>query len=63
LVLGLLAGGLVTLRPDHSRIYMMTRDAARAKNWVVVALAAGRAQGRHARDVLSQHADHVVRSA
>jgi small-conductance mechanosensitive channel len=63
LVLGLLAGGLATLRPDHSRIYMMTRDAARASDWVVVALAAGSDQRKHAREVLSRHADHVVQSA
>jgi hypothetical protein len=63
LVVGLLAGGLVTLRPDHSRIYVMVRDAARERVWVVVALATGKSQRKHAREVLSQHADHVVQSA
>jgi hypothetical protein len=63
LVLGLLAGGLVTLRPDHSRVYLMASDAARARDWVVVALATGTAQRKHARDVLSQYSDDVVQSA
>jgi hypothetical protein len=63
LLFGLLAGGLVTLRPDHGRVYLMASDAARARDWVVVALATGKAQRKHARDVLSQHSNDVVQSA
>lgn len=63
LLLGLLAGGLVTLQPDRSRIYLLSSDAARARDWVVIALATGSTQRKRARDVLSQHANHVVQSA
>jgi len=63
LILGLLAGGLLTLRPDHSRVYLLAKDAVRARDWVVVALATGSSQRKRARDVLSRHANDVVQSA
>jgi hypothetical protein len=62
LVIGLLVGGLVTLRPDHSRIYLLATDAARARQWVVIALAAGRAQRDHAHEVLSREADQLAQT-
>jgi hypothetical protein len=63
LLLGLLAGGLVTSRSHHSRVYRMAVDAARARDWVVVALATGTAQRKRARDVLSQYSHDVAQSA
>lgn len=63
LLLGLPLGGLVTARPDHSRVYLMASDAARARDRVVVALATVAAHRRHARDVLSRHSDEGIQSA
>lgn len=59
-ILGLLAGGVISVRPDHRRLNLMARDATRKGSWMVVALTARRSQRERARGVLARRSDEVM---
>lgn len=59
-VAGLLIGGLVSTRPDHVRLYRLACEAARAKNWLVVALASDRAERDRARETLARRTSELA---
>jgi hypothetical protein len=57
---GLLAGGLLTLRPDHVRWITHVRSALRHNQWAVVAHPINPQQTERVRQVLEQNAAEVV---
>lgn len=59
-VAGLLLGGLVSLRPDHDRLFVFVRDAMRNGKWSVVVHARDHDEAHRARQVLSGVSDQVV---
>ncbi|MCB1888955.1 MAG: hypothetical protein KDH20_15200 [Rhodocyclaceae bacterium] len=60
--LGLLAGGLLALRPDHSRVLEQVRAAVRSGRWAVIAHPTSSDQAGRAQAVLHARAGDVVRS-
>lgn len=58
--LGLLLGGLVTLRPDHVRLISHVRSALRQQQWAVVAHPLDARQAARLRQALEKNAAEVV---
>lgn len=61
-VFGLLAGGLLSLRPDHYRVISAVRKAAAQGRWAVVSHPLDHRQIELAVNELRHRSDHVVRS-
>lgn len=61
-VLGLMVGGLLTLRPDHYRVIALVRKAVAAGRWAVVTHPATHRQIEFVMDELHSRSKHVVRS-
>ena len=61
-VFGLLAGGLLSLRPDHYRVISSVRRAIARGRWAVVGHPVGPRQVEVALTELRNRSDHVVRS-
>jgi len=61
-VAGLLVGGLISVRPDHARLYVLAREAARGGDWLVIALASDRAQRDRARNILARRTSELAQS-
>lgn len=57
---GLLAAGLLTLRPDHIRLITRVRSALRHDQWAVVAHPTSPEQTQRVRQVLEKNATEVV---
>lgn len=57
---GLLAGGLLTLRPDHVRLITRVRSALRHDQWAVVAHPINSEQTERVREVMEKNAAEVV---
>ncbi len=51
-LLGLLAGGVITFRPDHNAVIMPAKDASATGKWVVVAHPTTSAEAQSAEDYL-----------
>lgn len=59
-VLGMLVGGLITLRPDHDPLIMKVKKAARHGGWSVVVHAHDHGEERRARDSLKKMRGDVI---
>ncbi|WP_078120481.1 hypothetical protein [Thiosocius teredinicola] len=59
-VLGLLAGGLVTARPDHQKVVTDVRDASEHGKWTVVVHAANDSQHKRAKELLNDEVSNVT---
>ncbi len=57
---GLLLAGLVTARPDHQRLIVETKEAARHGAWSVVVHATDKDQHDRARELLERRSDEVT---
>jgi hypothetical protein len=56
---GLLLAGLITARPDHQKLIVETKDAARHGAWSVVVHATDTQQYERARELLKRHTDEL----
>jgi hypothetical protein len=61
-IIGLMFGGLISLRPDHMRVIGAARRAIKRGRWVVVAHPLDAAQTRRVIEALRPHSVRVVRS-
>jgi hypothetical protein len=61
-MLGLMAGGVLTLRPDHERVILAVRDAARKGRWCVVVHPVSRQQRSAALRTLTATGAPITRS-
>lgn len=59
---GMLVGGLVTLRPDHARVITQVREATRHGRWAVVAHPRSEQEAQAASRVLTGAGGDVIRS-
>ena len=57
---GLLAGGLLSMRPDHIRLITKVRSALRHNRWAVIAHPVDAQQTAQVREVLERNAAEVV---
>lgn len=62
MVFGLMAGGLIALRPDHARLITSIRTALRTGNWVTVAHPRTEAQAEEAMKELRDGSSQVERT-
>lgn len=61
-IFGLLAGGLLSLRPDHYRVIALVRRAVSAGRWAVVTHPSNKRQTEFVLNELHSRSNHVVRS-
>lgn len=59
---GLLAGGLLSIRPDHGRVIALVRQYLRQGRWAVVAHPDSPEQIASAENTLKEGSEHVVRT-
>lgn len=59
---GLLAGGLLSMRPDHGRVIALVRQYLREGHWAVVAHPDTPEQAAQAENTLKQGSERVVRT-
>jgi hypothetical protein len=59
-IVGLLLGGLVSLRPDHERLILTAKKAAEDGNWALIVHARDHRQSKVASDVLSNYSGKIV---
>ena len=61
-VVGMMFGGLVSLRPDHDVLITEVEEAAHHGHWAVVVHPANHAQEMRARDVIGHSHGHLVQT-
>ncbi|HEY9107630.1 MAG TPA: hypothetical protein VIN58_13205 [Roseateles sp.] len=61
-LIGLLAGGLLTLRPDRARVINQVREASERGRWSVVSHPTSRRDAKLARELLARGGGQVLRS-
>lgn len=59
-MIGMMAGGLVSIRPDHDHLINEARDACEHGQWVVLVHTQQKSEEDRVRDVLKQYSDDVV---
>lgn len=59
-ILGLLRGGMISVRPDHGSLNLMTRHATRMGSWMAVALTARHSRRERACGSLARRSDEVM---
>lgn len=61
-VFGLLAAGVVSVRPDHQPAILQADAATKQGRWTVIVHARDQRQKSRAEQILRQHSDHVHKS-
>ncbi len=59
-MIGMMAGGLVSIRPDHDHLINEAREACEHGQWVVLVHTQEKSEEDRVRDVLKQYSDDVV---